>query len=262
MPLTPGCIQLSANNYNSNAYVWDYSCKYVLKKGSTCMLFEDVDDMVDKSFTLSFSIEANNWVFFHDFIPDFYFHTREKLFNSKHIFQYEHNKGNYGWYHDQHFQSTPEVKPFFIDIVFNAEEDLLLETVNWISSVLEDSSDASTIGSEWNTLTHISIWNSQQHTGRIALQDVFKDLQYETSRNTRGQWSFNDFRNIVLTRGSQFINDLFSDYSLVAVTGEKSWYEKELIQDKYFIVRFEFDNTLQKQLSLHDTTIQAIKAKR
>lgn len=257
-----GCTQLSAANYDPNASTWDYTCFYVLKVNGVCYLFQDIVSRVDKSFTLSFSMEGDNWVFFHDFIPDFYFHTREKLFNSRYIFQYTHNEGPYGYYHDQQFDDGASVKPFFIDVIFNADEELILETVNWVSSVLEDSSDASTVGSEWNTLTHISIWNSQQHTGRIALQDVFQDLQYDTSRNLNGEWSFNDFRNILVGRGFQFINDLFSDYSLRSGNSEKAWYEQELIQDKYIVVRFEFDNIQQKQLLLHDTSIQAIKAKR
>ena len=258
-----GCTQLSAANYNSSASTWDYTCFYVLKSNGVCYLFKDIVSRVDKSFTLSFSVEADNWVFFHDFIPDFYFHTREKLFNSKYIFQYEHNEGKYGYYHDQQFDDGASIKPFFIDVIFNAEEELLLETVNWISSVLEDSSDASNVGSEWNTLTHISVWNSQQHTGRIPLQDIFQDLQYDTSRNLNGEWSFNDFRNIVTTRGTQFLLDLFHNYTLdPTMTSTKAWYEQELVQDKYIVVRFEFDNIQQKQLLLHDTSIQAIKAKR
>jgi len=261
--MTLGCTQLSANNYTSSADTWDYSCQYVLKVNGICYLFQDIQDRVDNSFTLSFSAEGNNWVFFHDFLPDYYFHTREKLFNSRYIFQYIHNEGLYGHYHDQQFDDGVSIKPFFIDVVFNAGQELILETVDWVSSVLADSSDASNVGSEWNTLTHISIWNSQQHTGRIALQDVFKDVQYQTSRNLDGQWSFNDFRNIVTTRGTQFIKDLFNDYALdPAMTSTKPWYEKELMQDKYMIVRFEFDNSDQKQLLLHDTSIQAIKAKR
>jgi hypothetical protein len=46
------------------------------------------------------------------------------------------------------------------------------------------------------------------------------------------------------------------------MTSTKDWYDAELLQDKYFVVRFEFDNTLQKQLILHETAVQAIKAKR
>jgi hypothetical protein len=255
-----GCTQPSADNFSASATIWDYSCFYIIKKDGQCLVFRDVQEMEDKSFTMSYSVEAGNWVFFHDAMPDYYFHTREKLFNLSNQTLYKHNAGEYGQYYQNEEESK---KAFFIDVVFNAEEEILLETVNWVSSVLEDSSDASTVGSEWNTLTHISIWNSQQHTGRLDLKTVFADLQYQTSRNTNGAWSFNDFRNVVALRGTQFILDLFNDYILDSIMVEdKAWYEQELIQDKYMIVRFEFDNSLQKQLLLHDTSIQAQKAKR
>jgi hypothetical protein len=258
-----GCNQLSADNFDPTASSWDHSsCYYVLKVLGWCLLFKD-PEMEDKSFTLSYSEEAKNWVFFHDFVPDFYINTRDKLYNVKDQNFYVHNEGAYGSYHQDNSQDELITKPFFIDIVFKADEELTLESVNWVSSVLDDKQDLSPVGNEWNTLTHISIWNSQQHTGRIALKDVFKDLQYETSRNLNGKWSFNDFRNVVTTRGTQFIKDLFNDYTVdSSMVSDKVWYEKELLQDKYMIVRFEFDNSQQKQLLLHETSIQAIKSKR
>ena len=256
--MAAGCNQLSADNFDSNATSWDHStCYYILKILGQCLLFKD-PEQVDRSFTLSHSADSDNWVFFHGFFPDFYVHTKKKLHNIKDQDMYTHNEGSYGVYHNE-----DEVQSFFIDVAFRAEEELILETVNWISSVLTDSYDASNIGSEWDTLTHISVWNSQQHTGRIALQDVFADIQYSTSRTTNGKWSFNDFRNTLADRGTQFLLSLFENYELdPAMVGTKEWYEKELLQDKYMIVRFEFDNSIQKQLLLHDTSIQAIKATR
>lgn len=132
-----------------------------------------------------------------------------------------------------------------------------------MSTVVDKTEDLSDRDSEWNTLTHITIWNSQQHTGRIALSDVFKDLQYNTSRKTEGKWSMNDFRNILTSRGNAFIKDLFSNFALDAsFTGTKAWHEKELLEDKYMIVRFEFDNSNGKQLILHETSITAQKSNR
>ncbi len=253
-----GCTNISAVNYDPLATTWDHSCIFLVRALGACLKFTDLDEYEDKSFTMSYSVEGESWVFFHDFIPDFYFHTREQLYSAKFNKFYEHNTGEYGKYHD-----IDTIKPFFIDVVFKADEEITLETVNWISSVIEDRPDNSSIGNEWNTLTHISIWNSEQHTGRIALSDVFNHLQYQTSRKTKGEWTFNDFRNVVENRGTQFIGTLFEDYALdTNFVAPKSWYEKELMQDKYMIVRFEFDNSQQKQLLLHEATIQAQKTGR
>lgn len=253
-----GCTNISAVNYDPTATISDQSCVYLLKVNGFCLKFTDMADFEDRSYTASYGVEGQNWVFFHDYIPDKYFHTRERLFNAKDARFFEHHKGDYGVYHD-----IDVTKPFFVDAVFKAEEELTLETVNWISDVLNDRSDNSSKGDEWDTLTHISIWNSEQHTGRIALQDVFQRLQYDTSRKTKGQWSLNDFRNILADRGGQFIKTLFDDYVLDQnFVAPKSWYATELLQDKYMIVRFEFDNSQKKQLILHDTTIQAQKTGR
>lgn len=263
-----GCNHITAQNYDPNVTMWDHSCQYLLQVQVPnpltgvlepfCLLFEDVQGYEDKSFTMSWSVRGESWVFFHDYIPDFYFHTREQLFNSKEGNRlYQHHQGPPGIFYDE----TP--RPFFIDIIFRTDSDILLEAVQWASSVLEDRSDLSSRDSEWQTLTHISVWNSQQHTGRIALQDVFKDLQYQTSRLTKGNWSFNDFRNIIGQRGIQFLQDLFQDYALdpTAVTS-RPWYDTELMQDKYMCVRFEFDNTVSKLVTLHDTSIVAQKTNR
>lgn len=269
-----GCTQLTAVNFDPSAQIWDYSCMYIYKiwdesdEVFKCIWFKDVspEKMEDKSFTMSYSLMGQNWVFFHDYIPDFYFHTREHLYNLSRQDFYKHNEKNvYGKYipSPEGDGKTLELKPFFIDIVFRTDTEFLLETVNWVTSVLNNKTDTHDRDSEWNTLTHISIWNSQQHTGRIPLTSIFTDLQYETSRNTNGTWSMNDFRNIVTTRGSQFIEDLFQNYQLDPSTiTDKAWYDAELIQDKYVVIRFEFDNILQKQLILHDASIQGKKTNR
>lgn len=262
-----GCTHITANNYSPTATEWDHSCIYVLSVTATnsygssqvCLLFKDVEEeqMENVSFTISYSVEGDNWVFFHDYIPDFYYTTREKLYSVSGNKFFKHHVGPPGKYYSE------SVKPFFIDVVFKDDQELILETINWISTVFTDYTDGHSRGSEWETLTHITIWNSQQHTGKIALQDVFAYLQYETSRNTNGQWSFNDFRNALLTRGVPFLQSLFKDFAVMPnMTGSKDWYDAELLQDKYFVVRFEFDNSNGKIVTLHETAVQAIKAKR
>lgn len=248
----------NAINFNPEATEEDFSCVYEIESVvGIKQNFEDVErvDMKDTSFTLSYSVEGKCWVFFHQYIPDFYFHTREQLWSAKANQLYKHNAGPFGQYY-----KSDKVQPFIVDVVFKSDSDMLLETVSWISECLSPSSENSSPDSEFETLTHISIWNSQQHTGRIALKDLFESGQFETSRRTKGRWSFNHFRNALQQRGAEFLTDVFNDYKLKAgVTGEKSWYDKELIQDKYFVIRFEFDNSSGKQLVLHQTNVQVLK---
>lgn len=212
----------------------------------------------EQSFTISYSIETESWVFFHDYIPDFFFHTRGQLWSIKNQVFYKHNDNLPGRFYNPSPAST------FIDIVFQSDSDLILEAISWITEVVQGSLDNSDVEDEWSTLTHISIWNSSQHTGRIQLKTIFQNLQYETDRRTQGVWTFNDFRNVLKDRGVQFLKDIFNDYALIpnTVDIDKPWYEKEIMEDKYFIVRFEFDNLSGKQVILHTINAHATKSDR
>jgi len=262
MNLNPGLNRIllkylkmpDVNSYNGNGITigWDQKYKRIL------LTVKSIAGEVDSSFTMSYSIESQSWVFFHDYAPDHYFHTREQLWSVKDQFFYKHNADVPGKFYDL------SVNSFFIDIVFRSDSDMILESLSWITEIIAGNVDNSDNESEWSTLTHISIWNSQQHTGRIVLKELFEGLEYETDRRTQGVWNFNDFRNIVAQRGTQFLMDVFHDYALIEATTDpnKEWYDKELIEDKYCVVRFEFDNLSGKQIILHDIKAQVLKSNR
>lgn len=266
-----GCTNPNAVNYDNAEIVDNYSCLYLFKHNGTCHLFKDVlpDAIEDKSFTTSFSMKGNNWVFFHDYFPDMYFHTHDQLWTLKEGKYFKHNDGPPGVYHDD----TP--KPFFIDIVFTSEihkrlgmvssdafkesGDMILGSVQWATEYLANGVDQ-----PYKTLTHISIWDSTQHTGRIPMDKAFKALKNNTNRRTQGSWSFDKFRDILQYDGSQFILNIFNDYKLDSnkVPANISWYNRKMIQDQWFCVRFEFDNLRGASIQVHDMIIQATKADR
>jgi hypothetical protein len=250
-----GCTNIKAVNFNPSATEDDRSCIFLLPNGNDCNMFADVteSELEDISFTVSWSLITNTWVFFHTYKPNIYFHTRKNLWSIDKQIISKHNEGLPGNYYDK------TIEPFFVDVVFNEDSDTILESLEWISEVLNNSKEE-----EFQTFTHISIWNSQQHSGKIPVSTIFNNLQYDTSRRTRGVWSFNDFRDIVETRGSQFIDTLFKDYAILPNTlnPNKPWYEKELMQDKYHIVRFEFDNTSTNTILVHNVNANTLKADR
>ena len=110
----------------------------------------------------------------------------------------------------------------------------------------------------FGTLTHISVWNSNQHSGRIALE-YNQPLEIGKVRRVQGGWAFHDFRNILINKGVVFLEDLFGDYKLLTAQADstKPWYSKELMNDTWFCVRFEFDNISNKPVILHDVSLQA-----
>lgn len=243
------CTNPAAVNFNPQATTDDGSCIYLNKIGGVCYAFQDVPpgELIDKSFTLSWSTEGDNWVFYHDYIPDFYFATREQLYLLKQNKIYQANVGLPG----QYFDNNP--RSFFLDVVFNGQVEMTLNALNWITEVLNQDGSVS----PFETLTHITIWNSYQCSGRIPLSQLFKDLEYE-NRKTSGRWSFDDFRNQLLQDGVAFLQDIFHNFAVnpaLINTGTLPWYEQQVMEDNYFIVRFEFDNTSGKKIYLNDVSI-------
>lgn len=248
-----GCTNPAAANYDPAADIEDYSCVYLNKVGNTCFQFEDVqpDQIVDESFTVSFSVEGENYVFFHDYIPDFYFSTREKLHALKDNKIYHLNEGPMGVY----FNPTP--KPFFMDIVFRSQEEMTLNAISWVTEMYN------ALGAiiENRTFTHITIWNGYQCTGRIPLADTTELLGYNSKRKTMAQWSFNNFRNQLIERGGSFILDLFNNFAVdTSALGVKPWYNQDLMEDNYFIIRLELDNLENLKLVYHESDIDANKS--
>lgn len=249
-----GCTNPAAKNYNPAATEDNGTCQFVNKIGNVCYAFEPVvmEGVEDRSFTLSWSIEGDNWVFYHDYVPDFYFDTRERLFSLKDSKIWKHHEGPMGTYYDG-------TKPFFIDVVFNNEDEMTLNSVSWLTEALTQSG----VIEEMTTLTHVTIWNSYQCSGKIAMPQ-FTPLPATGKRKLASEYSFNEFRDILIDRVGGFMEDIFKNKDVKdgVVDPDQPWYDQRLFEDKYFVVRFEFDNTGNKSLSLHAVDIDANQSTR
>jgi hypothetical protein len=250
MPI--GCTNTKAANYDPAATEDDKSCIYLVKEAGVCYAFDETPVLKDESYTISYSFDGKNWVFFHDYVADFYFHTKKNLFSVKNNRIYKHNEGLPGVYYD----STP--KSFFIDAVFSNDSEMILNSIQWIAEVLNQQKEV-----EFSTLTHITIWNNQQCTGRIAITDAVANMVYDRFKN-KSIWNFDDFRDMVKTRGVNFLEDLFSNFNVISaqIDQNKPWFDQDLIHDNHFIIRFEFDNTSQKQVILHEAGISILNSPR
>lgn len=254
--MAAGCTNPAAANYSPSASPDDGSCIYLEKVGDTCYYFQDapLESVEDKSFTLSYSIDQDNWVFFHSYVPDFYFSTRQKLHTLHTNSIYTHNTGAVGKYY-----GSPA--SFFIDVVFATGDEAILNSLSWVTEVINRSTQ---INEEFSTLTHISIWNSWQHTGRIPLTSVFATLDTTNTRKLQSKWNFDDFRDIVKTRGNAFLGDIFQNFAVdnTQLDANLPWYEKKLLEDNHFIVRLEFDNAADKDVILHSAEADIDKSAR
>lgn len=244
------CTDPTARNFNADD---DLPCIYTIRKNGTCHVFTQVTTEAvekDRSYTISFDKGAENWVFFHSYIPDFYVHDRDKLLALKDSKLYGFNEGKRG----QYFSSTPD--PFMIDLVFSGR-DAILNTIEWVSSLL----DKDGIYKEFVTFTHIMAWDSVQCTGLIPLQDVIKSPQVNNHRKTMSTFTFNQIRDVVVNRSAEFLSDVFSRYQFNITPEDVAWYEKGLLKDNYFVIRLMHDNGAEvearenEQVLLHDINI-------
>lgn len=278
--MTLGCTVPWAKNYNPGADTDDGSCIYLQKVGGVCYEFSDVpvQNLLDRSFTLSYAL-TRGWSFYHDYNPDFYFHTRNRLMNLKDGKGYYMNEGIRGKYHDN------IVNPFFIDVIFaglpalkmagqqrytTIQEPLpamVLDAVNWVSEVRAtgnnpDIDDQPALYEE--TITAITVWNNYMTSGRILLDSPKVSLEMVNNRNSELKWTMSKFRDIIKTRGVNFLLDIFADYAIDGnnTLAVQPWFKQKLIEGKYFIVRFEFDNNNNKQITLHDLDVDVSKSYR
>lgn len=251
---TMNCTNPSAKNYNAAATTDDGSCIYLSKIGDVCHAFQDVapDTVTDQSFTLSWELKSNNWVFYHDYIPDYYVMTREKLYSLHTDRIYKNSEGPYGNYYGV-------VNPFFIDVAFPSKQEFTLNTVQWITSILDSTDKAK----EESTLTHITAWNNYQCTGRIPLSSVIEYLEGD-HRKIQGKWSFNDLRNALIDNDVKFLDTIFNNFSILTgvTSNELPWYEQQLLSDNFVVIRFEFNNTSNQKALVHDVEINADKSSR
>jgi hypothetical protein len=238
-----GCNNPAAANYLAGATEGDLSCLYTKNVNGTCYLFREAQDSVREDFTASYSLLAGDWVFFHGYTPDHYIVARDQLYTLKDNELYKHNAGAYGMY----YKNTPE--PFFIDIVVTNRKEEILAALQWVTEVL----DANNKDKEHLTFTHVTVWNNYQCSGRVLLDNVFKDLSYATHRKSKGVWNFNDFRNVVTNNEESFLKDIFNDYSVdtTKISTTLPWYEKQLLMDDHFVIRLEYDNTQNYNIILH-----------
>ena len=288
MSVILGCTSPAAANYNPAATQDDGSCIWLNNIAGTCYEFVEVPtaQTIDNSFTLSMvldqkTMKPEGWAFFHDYFPDAYVHSTKQLLNIKSNTIFWHNQGPKGIYH---FNSTP--KPFFIDVLFAGNPalneapsaryqksyvpypSLILNSVNWISEVRSggnDSIDDNQRALYLETITAITIWNQHQTTGRIALDaGGVKGLLSANNRNAEQTWNFNNIRNILSDLTDSFIGSIFQDFAInTAYTNtDLNWWDQMLMEGKYFIVRFEFDNNNDKEISLHDVDANINKSVR
>ena len=215
-----------------------------------------------QDFTWSYSNILNKgaWVSSHSYVPDYGFSTRKNLFSFKDGLLFKHNSlTNKGIYYTQDKESS------YIDVTFNPynilssdprtgkrvfkDDSIYLNTVSWNTDLLLNS-----ISELYKTFTHLTVWNQYQHSGRMLLD--YNDLLFTSninSRNAETNWSTNAFRDLVKTKSLPFIQDIFNNFEEIQSNIDPTipWYEQERFNNRWFTVRFEYDNTQNGTILMH-----------
>lgn len=235
-----GCTNPNAANFNPSATEDDGSCIYLIKKGELCLKFEELENQNDKSFTLSYCLHNSAWVFFHDYHPDYFVHTRNDLYALSGRTLFKTNEGSPGNYGNG-------TKSFFIDVAFPYGIEALLDSIQWLSEIQDKP---------YKTITHISAWNSTQHSGRITITDILDNLEFKNIQKSKAEWTLPLLRNIIKESSTNFLESIFKDFALKSSeTAILPWYEQAILEDNYVIVRLEFDNTSGDTIFIHESDL-------
>lgn len=211
-------------------------------------LVTDVEDTVleldntsyieNKSFTLSYSPIAKQWLFLHSYIPNNYIIHPNSLLTKRNDSQLmQMNKGDYGKYFDS------DIKPFIIETIFN-EYPLDTKvfdnlTIN-LKSTLNDSPT--------NKFFDKIIMNTEyQCSGEIEL-----DMTNLTKKERN--WMINKFSDLTNSTNTTLFSKAWADikdqYPIDKVINNnkidynKPWFNRARFRDKFLKVRF-IENNLQ-----------------
>lgn len=213
------------------------------------------------SFTLSYSLDREGWVSFHDYIPNFLIRTYTKLWATTNLSMiFEMNNGGRGEYFGILYPSKIEIPinngKYLQDLADrDRSNSSLLSAVTWYSDVYDDAGNSVYD----KTFDYITVKTLYQTTNRLKLsvedemEALTLDHRYINIRNNENQWSFNDIKDVAI-KGKKFCRDIMEDFELIteklnlAITADN----KSNITTPVAIVRLEIENTSNYTIHLHE----------
>jgi hypothetical protein len=215
----------------------------------------------DLSWTMSYSLEDQEWISWHSYMPNFYFYRLQEFYSWQNGDNniYKHNKPN----SYQIFYGTRY--PHIIEYVDNERpRDTKLWDFLQIQSHATEFSETYQEDVDRNiTFNKIIAYTAKQTTGILNLvpkvdgelwleEQVINDFYSVPIDRHERDWTLNDLRDIVIDYDIPiFRRDFVSlqpEYYTDKVLNEdaidytKDWYDLQSFRDKYLVVRLIFDN--------------------
>jgi hypothetical protein len=214
--------------------------------------------LVEESFTLSFNIEKNVWVSFHDYVPDASILLRNNTL--LHFYKkgmYRHNIGRKGVYFGAAFESymcavlAPRLK--------NEERAMypfVINSINWNTDI--ENGEIRMLEKTWNT---ISIHNSFQGTQQKILVpfkencDFLSQFGVANTRRIKNRWVYNYAFNEKVKPTERTWKEVCDDFFIINTAFEGCSEEAltaTTMFDDYVIVKLGFDNSENLQLHFYE----------
>lgn len=218
--------------------------------------FNNEEYIINKSMTLSYSLDTEDWLFDHDYYPNLIYHNTSNLYSILNNLElkeggvYKHNdKLNKGLFYGKKF-------PSYVDLIFNGggtiKESRLLHSVNWIIDTIKPNGG----NDQFNGITGMMVYNNNQCSGIINLKDYGA-----LSRNLEGEWSANGFKDLVINPSNPIIDEN-GEIIESNLNRLKLWFEKSNFISKFIVVRLIVDNIDNNSVYIHKVTTNSIISKR
>ena len=233
------------NPLNNYGYVCGYDNllnRFLITK----LDYKTVNGVVEnKSFTLSYSPIAKQWLFEHSYLPNNYIIHPNSLLTKRNDTQIKQfNKGDYGRYFDE------DIKPFIIETIFNEfpTETKVFDnlTINLKSSINDISTN--------KFFDKVILSTEYQCSGEIEL-----NLTNLTKKERN--WMINKFsdltNNLNIPLFSKNWNSIKDQYPIDKVVNNnkidynKPWFNRARFRDKFLKVRFIENNLENNKLMLN-----------
>ena len=203
--------------------------------------------------TLSLDIGSMRWASSHDYFPQAYISTREKLYNIHDNKVYMFNAGAPGVYH------TDTLFPYIQDIAFVKGHSFIVDNVNWRSTVREnDSTVPFPKEIENSTWSSIALYSSDTCSGEIALnpKSFYRARASHNVARAEDRWNFNKFDDISKEESpiGTFLNSFPIDES--KLNHNSPWYKRGKIRGDIVVVKLIYNNVSGNRIVLDDIDIK------
>lgn len=221
-----------------------------------------IPEILNRGWTISYSIKKNSWVSFHSYIPYLYFTANGSFYScvNNNIYQHAANKGSY-----QTFYGVKN--PYILEYVIN-DEALITKIYDYLqvnTKVSKYDEETDEFYEEDNiTFNKLIAYNKKQSTGELNLivnnKEATNFLSKQVHNNpneinitkVESDWFLNELRDYTINKNlplfKQNIEALQDSYFIDKVVNEdnidynKHWSKLESLRDKYLVLRFIFNN--------------------